>query len=351
MLTVIFFVMVILGILINDSKVVRSLQYILIYIIFALNNWNQDERNYRKIYEGYYGNRYEPGFYLLCQKCYKSGISFESFRLVYVSVAILLLLMALHTLFKDSGNRAYSLVMLYPLLPMVELLRNFMAIAIVACGISWYLRHKGAGLNNKIIYTLIIVLATMFHYNALFFLVILLAGENESIKRAYYKVGVLAVASVLICNAPMFSDILNMLVSSEKVLNWFDQSGRIGFGIVLVVLFHFISYVIYDFIFKQYIYSGQCDRISGILYSLNVYSFVLMGLYTYNMEFFSRLYTLILILNCFHISWMLTRLKTENMLIGSLVNTIYHMIMFAFFCQPFNGDGIMNMVLQHNMLF
>lgn len=149
MLTTIYFIVIILGLLFNKKKLVRVLQYACIYIIFVFNSWSQDDIIYRKIYAGYYGASHEPGFDFLCQICYKNGVQYETFKFYYVSVAIILLLCAFRKAFKDSGNQAYSLILLYPLLPFVELLRNLMAIAIVACGIAWYFTLKREGLKEK----------------------------------------------------------------------------------------------------------------------------------------------------------------------------------------------------------
>ena len=82
MLIVFFLMVIILGLLLNKSK------YICIYIIFVLNSWSEDDLSYRRIYSGYYGSSHEPGFDLLCQVCFKKGIPYETFRIVYVSIAI-----------------------------------------------------------------------------------------------------------------------------------------------------------------------------------------------------------------------------------------------------------------------
>lgn len=152
MLIAIYFVVIALGLLFNKSKSVRALQYACIYIVYVFNSWSQDDIIYRGIYAGYYGTSHEPGFDFLCQVCYKNGIQYETFKFFYMSVAIILLLFALWKTFKNAGNRAYSLILLYPLLPFAELLRNLMAIAIVACGVAWYFPRDGKGMKEKNIF-------------------------------------------------------------------------------------------------------------------------------------------------------------------------------------------------------
>ena len=359
MLTAIYFIVIILGLLFNKSKLVRVLQYICIYIIFVFNSWSQDDIVYRRIYAGYYGASHEPGFDFLCQICYKNGIQYEVFKFFYVSVAIILLLLAFQKVFKNSSNRAYSLILLYPLLPFVELLRNLMAIAIVACGIAWYFSLKNEGLKEKIIFVLIILLGAAFHYNVLFFLILLLPNEKRPQKSTYFKIILLSITSIVICNLPIFRRVLALVFDSKKILSWFDSSNRIGLGIIIVLAFHIISFGIYDFIYRTYYfrmkrgleYNNNENIISKKVYSLNLYSFALMGLYTYNMEFFSRLYIFILLLNCFHVSIIAKKIKSKNIYILSFIQVLYHLGMFVFFCQPFNEQGIMAFILQNNYLF
>lgn len=359
MLTIIFFMVIILGLLFNKSKLIKILQYACIYIIFVLNSWSEDDVSYRRIYSGYYGSSHEPGFDLLCQECFKKGIPYETFRIIYVSVAVIILLIALHKAFKDAGNRAYSLILLYPLLPLVELLRNFMAIAIVISGILWYFSQEKDKIKDKIIFVLIIFLGATLHYSVLFFLILLLTNEKKPMKRTYVEIMLLSTVSIAICNLPIFNILLRVFFSSEKVLSWFDSANRIGLGVILVLVFHLISFGIYDYIYRTYFFHakknqeaiGDVKKISKRMYSLNVYSFALLGLYTYNMEFFTRLYIVILLLNCFHVSVMVRRIKTRNMIIISFMQIIYHVAMFIYFCRPFSESGIMAMILYNNYLF
>ena len=359
MLIVFFLMVIILGLLLNKSKFIKILQYICIYIIFVLNSWSEDDLSYRRIYSGYYGSSHEPGFDLLCQVCFKKGIPYETFRIVYVSIAIVLLLIALDKAFKDAGNRAYSLIFLYPLLPLVELLRNFMAIAIVIGGILWYFSRKEEKIIDKIIYIFIIFLGATLHYSVLFFLILLLTNEKKPMKRTYVEIMLLSTASIVICILPIFSMLIRVFFSSEKVLSWFDSANRIGLGVILVLAFHLFSFGIYDYIYRTYFLNtkknqkivGDVKKISKKMYSLNVYSFALLGLYTFNMEFFTRLYIVILLLNCFHISVMVRRIRTRNMIIIGFMQIIYHVAMFIYFCRPFSETGIMAMILHNNYLF
>lgn len=359
MLTILFFLIIILGLLINKSKFIRKLQYICIFIIFVFNSWSQDDLAYQRIYTGYYGNSHEPGFDFICNLCFSNGIPYETFKIIYVSIAIVLLLFALHKTFKEFGNEAYSLILLYPLLPLVELLRQLLAIAIIACGIAWYFSREKDNIKNKIILAFIIFLGATFHYSVLFFLILLLTNEKAPQKSAYIQILLISLASIVIFNASIFRLFLGLLFPSEKVLSWFASSNRIGLGVFLVFAFHIMSFFIYDFTYRSYYIkinsnggmTENVKKISNRIYSLNVYSFMLLGFYTYNMEFFSRLYIVILILNCFHVSAMAKKVNTTNMLILRSFQLVFHIIMFVFFCRPFSESGIMAMILKNNSLF
>ena len=359
MLTAIYFVIILLGLLFRKSKTVRFMQYACVFVVFVFNSWNQDDVFYRGIYIGYYGASHEPGFDLLCQLCYKRGIAYETFRMYYVAIAVILLLIALNKIFKDSANRAYSMAMLYPLLPFVELLRNFMAMAIVTNGIAWYFSAKREKLKEKIIFALVVLLGATFHYNVLFNLILLLPTENWQRKHTYRQIVLISLNSILACNIPVFRRLLSLLFNSEKVMSWFKSSSRIGMGIFIVLAFHIISFLIFDGIYKAYqrrikqnlIEKDNLYVLSERMYAMNIYSFALLGLYTYNMEFFSRLYVFVLLLNCFYSCCIATKIKAKRVRRLSHIQVLYHIGLFLYFCQPFNPDGIMSFVLQNNMLF
>lgn len=355
MLTFLFFLIVILGVVFPKSKLIRYIQYVCIYVVFVFNSWSQDEFSYRRIYEGYYGVSHEPSFDYLCQICYENGVSFEAFRIVYVSIAVLLILRAFYAIFRNASNRAYSLIMLYPLLPLAELLRNLMAIAIVLNGASWYFSQKKETIKEKLIFMGVIFLGATFHYNVLCFLIMLLPNTLKPKKTTYLLIVIISIASISVCNVPLFRMLLTLLIASEKILRWFDPSMRIGQGIILVLAAHSISFILYDFIYREY-----CSKIKDIdelkrklfkVYSLNVYSFFLLGLYTYNMEFFTRLYIVVILLNCFIIASVAQRIKTYNMFLLNVVHLVYHIALFLFLCRPFDEDGIMGMILYNNYLF
>lgn len=359
MLTIIFFLIIILGLLFNKSKFIRKMQYIFIFVAFVFNSWSQDDIAYQRIYTGYYGASHEPGFDLLCRICFNNGVPYETFKTVYVSIAVILLLFALHKAFKESRNEAYSFLMLYPLLPLVELLRQLMGLAIIACGMAWYFSREKENIKNKLVFVLIVLLGATFHYSVLFFIVLLLINEKTPQKSTYIEIAAISVVSIILFNVPIFRVVLNLLFTSEKVLNWFDATNRIGLGIFLIMAFHTISFVIYDFIYRTYFQKmngygktpENVDKLSKRMYSLNVYSFALFGLYTYNMEFFSRLYIFVLILNCVHISAMARKAKSKNVLILRSTQFIFHVVLFAYFCQPFHEEGIMSMILNNNSFF
>ncbi len=357
MLIILYFFVIILGLISDKSKIVRLLQYALIIIIFVFNSWNQDDVFYRGIYSGYYGRSHEIGFDLVCHFFYSRGVTYEAFRACYVAVATVLFITAFHIGFRDSKNRAYSLLLLYPLLPLVELLRNFMAIAIVVCGVIWYFSRERDKIKDKIIFLIFIFLGAMFHYNVLFFVILLLPSEIKPQKNTYVLIALLSLGSILICNVSIFKSLLSLVFHSQKILGWFNSENRIGLGIVIVLAFHLASFLIYNYIYTIYYHREkksltQNNRtFAQRVYSLNVFSFALIGLYTYNMEFFSRLYIFVLLINGFHVATITQKVRTRNIQILGWMQILYHIVMFFYFCQPFNKDGIMSFVLRNNYLF
>jgi len=361
MLKLIYFLVILLGLIFRKSKIVRGIQIAAMWVIFALNSWNEDDIIYRRIYSGYYGKRHEMGFDWLCSSCRNLGIPYEAFRLVYVTIGLILLIYALYKLFPKAGNDGYSLLLFYPLLAFVELLRNFFAWAIVLCGIAWYFQQKKKGIRNKIIYALIVLLASTIHYSALFFWVLLLDDGSSPNRESYVKVILLSISSVVLLNLPIISRIVRVVFQSDKVSTWFNNSNRIGMGIILIISFHLIQFLIYDQYYRNYSNHGDTENKNKLrmLYSMNLYSFFLMGFYTYNFEFFSRIYTLLMAIDIMHISEMAGTSNDEILVIKGTRNELmlmfsqlaFQILLAVFFLRPFSQDGIMSMILNNNYLF
>lgn len=361
MLKLLYFLVILLGLIFRKSKIVRGIQIAAMWVIFALNSWNEDDISYRRIYSGYYGKGHEMGFDWLCSFCRSLGMPYATFRLAFISISLILFLYAIKKLFPKTGNDGYSLLLVYPLLAFVELLRNFSSWAVVLCGIAWYFQREKKGIKEKIVYSLIVIFASLFHYSALFFLVLLLDSGSRPNRESYVKVALLSIGSIVLLNLPIISRIVRIVFHSDKVSAWFSSSGRIGIGIVIIITFHIIQFVIYDQYYRNYFNHGDIENNEklGMLYSMNIFSFALMGFYTYNFEFFSRIYTLLMAIDILHISEMAGTSNDETFVIKGTRNELmlmfsqlaFQILLAVFFLKPFSQDGIMSMILNNNYLF
>ncbi len=331
-----------LGIICKKSKAVRAYQFFATWIVFAFNTNNADMEIYKEIFNGGYGDSHEIGFDIWRHLFADRGISFEVFWIVTVSIALLFLFKGFRYLFHGNYNIATSMLMIFPLLNMVITLRNTIAIAIVFVSIAWYLQCDTKRIYNKIIYSILVLLASSFHYASLFFFIVLVVKEelpsNKSLIRAF---GIMICATIIL-NTPIFNIILSKMFHSNKVLDWFLSSNRIGFGIILVIGMHAIEFFIV-------IYTNKCHRyplliedeltlsVEKKIYSINVYSMFLMGFYTFNMEFFTRIYCVVIILNCINSCHLARKYNREHHTAYGLIMQIIY-IMFVFWVL-YRGDN------------
>ena len=302
MLVTLYIIGILLGLFRDKSKIVRAYQFIVVWITSVFNTLNADMGTYRVIYQGYYGDTYEIGFVFWRHLFSDRGVSFETFWLVSMTLVVLAIFYTTRKLFNEIHNGAMSLIMIFPLLNMVITLRNSLANAIVLLAFVWYLKCDTSKLKNKILYGIFILVATSFHYATVFFFVMLVIKEelpsNKSLTRAF----IIVFLATIGLNTPIFTRLLNTVFHTDKVLDWFSSSHRIGLGIILVWGLQIIEFYIAT-------YSNRCHRdqtelndelslsIERKIYSLNVFSMFLMGLYTYNMEFFTRIYSVVMMIN------------------------------------------------------
>lgn len=355
MIIVLISICIILSILFPKSNKVFSFFSIVLWIIIAFNNDNSDYLIYRFIYAGDYLNSIEPGFVFVLQLFSSFGIPFEVFRGIFTSVALLMLLSSAKKIQIQADCTLLTLILLFPFFFLVIIIRWTFASSIVIKALTDYM-FSGRNRKDKFIYILFIAFATLFHYSMfLFAFVAFMPPKTTFSTNNYIKIIAFIIISNIVTIANLPSTILMRVTSNTKVLEWFTGD-KIGFGLIVIMFLHITNFELFVFINKRFnsIRASMDDEVTiggtRFLYCLNVYSFLITGLYIYNMEFFSRLYIVIYILDLFWISRIKSYFSVATRRTVTILQLLYA-IGIGWFMVYGNVERIIYPILNNNILF
>lgn len=179
MLQVIFFLVVIIGLICGKSKMMRIIMIGYIGVVIALNSYNPDYLSYVLIYQKPSTAKEEIGFRFLCGIANRVGLSYDQFHFIIVVLGLILLIRGTNWLFKMENVRAtnYYLVsyMFYPMMMDVVLLRSFLSTCIILYGFHFLLQKRRG------FYIATVLVASTIHISSLFFLLFLLEDKIHNI--------------------------------------------------------------------------------------------------------------------------------------------------------------------------
>ena len=234
---------VLLGLYKKDSRKVTIAMIVYFCIFIGLNEASADYWLYKAMYNQCFNPifaSHEPGYLLLCKLFYSLGVSFVFFRIL-IGLLIACLYYKTVRFFTKNVNLVLALLLIFPFCASASGLRNSLSSAIIFYAVHFLFEKKNRYLLK---YFLFILVATLFHYNSVFFLILPIA----TIRKIKFPV-LLAVtvsfipALVLVAKSNLPYKLLSQITSSEKVLSWFQFSfffGKIyvfAFALALVVIF------------------------------------------------------------------------------------------------------------------
>lgn len=163
-----------LGFIFPKSKVLFAFQLVTILIIFGGYNGDLDLNFYR---EQYYTHYVPTGFFqkffsylfIFFENC---NFSFEIVHLLIVLFSVLLLSIIICKL-TDKIAYVLLIVIIFPFFENGWQLKNCIAMSIILLALYWFycnILSKEGSIFNYIIYILLLLLASQFHYVAVFFL-------------------------------------------------------------------------------------------------------------------------------------------------------------------------------------
>lgn len=211
---IIFSVLLIhIGLIKRQSKILFYIIWILLLLLFGGSTENADRIAYMNNYEqstfGAFDAPFEYGFQLLCQIGSFLGLSYDQFLFV---IALIGLALIASTIKLYAGNSSYtlSLYSIYPFVLDTVQIRNFAAMSIIIYGSRYILSHK----KEYIKYIISILLASSVHVSALFYFSGLIVAFKNT-KKLFTIVVVAAISSIFLI--PIILPYLTVITSIEKI--------------------------------------------------------------------------------------------------------------------------------------
>ena len=175
----VYLFLIILGLHYPKSKAITLIMLIFMWITYGLNTDGGDFAQYKFLYENLvYANllsHHEPGYTLVSFICLKFGFTYQLFRCVLATIYLGILYSAVKY-YTTFTAYVFSLLMIFPFLLFVSVLRAGISTVIILYASRYLVSEKK---KSGIKYIALVVIATIFHYSSIFFLVFLFAKKSK----------------------------------------------------------------------------------------------------------------------------------------------------------------------------
>ena len=229
-----------LAVISPKSKSIFKIILVLMWIIYGLNTYSGDYVAYESVYRNisYYGlTHYEILFSALMFLFSKAGIPFICFRMFLATIYVILLDKIILR-YSDYPALACALGLVFPFTYYVSVVRAGIAAMIMLYAVHWL---YGNTRKNNVRFIIAIVIATLFHYSSIVFLVFWFVRNGINYKKFLYVI----LGTCVIAYAYSHLDIMTSLISHfsvrAKTLQWFSASSNLalnwkGIGMQLLIV-------------------------------------------------------------------------------------------------------------------
>lgn len=309
---------------------------ILMIILMAYNSGGADIITYRAFYNyalnGVDVQFPEQGYNLVQKIGTLFDMDFYTWRLCVVIVCFLLIKSTLDE-FDVNPHIVITFYMSYSFFMDTIQMRNFMAVAIICYSFKYYCR---GGIKNSILFTLLIITASLFHKVAIFYLLLLLYKNKEmkKINKLVFVVMLLAFVFFAINNS-MLSLLANFMS------RFMDERGgyiiaRTRFSFIPIVILQLSYYFVSKKIYKMNINmdSEHNNNFSRCVYEIN--NVVIWGFPLLLFSFlFYRIIRNILILNYINLAIFIeakekkSSIRLKYLLVGLVLTVLWFILDFG----------------------
>lgn len=235
MLATVSVIFIILGLIKKDSKVLFYLIFVLLIILFAGSTGNADQlaymNNYTNILYGMSDSSFEYGYQLLCKVCLILGMSYNQFLFIIAFTGLTLIA---STIKLYTSNIAYVLALyfIYPFVWDTIQIRNFLAMSIIIYGSRFIISYK----KEYIKYFICVIIASLMHVTALFYISALLVVFKNT-KKMLNIVSITACASILLM--PKILGYTTIFTSTQKINAYTTTQTSLITKVCVIIYFAF----------------------------------------------------------------------------------------------------------------
>ncbi|MGO3914015.1 EpsG family protein [Enterococcus viikkiensis] len=171
MMYIISTLIILINLIFNRNKYVTIISGIFLWIGMSFNNTIVDRAQYRRMYANPLKYNEEWGYTHLQLFAGKLGLSFQVFFAIIIGICLSLVI---YTIIRNTDHPGIviSLYFIFPYLMDAAQVRSFLSACIITAIIPLLLNRN---VKNGLLYTVGIFAASMFHYSAYFFLLLLIS--------------------------------------------------------------------------------------------------------------------------------------------------------------------------------
>lgn len=306
---VVFIVCCFLGFIAPKSKYVAVLISIYMWVLFGFNLQSPDWVAYERIFiqTESFNVEYEPGFTAILLICKYVGFSYQNFRLL---IAMIYVFFTFVTVKRCSSRIAFTLALniIAPFLWYISGLRIALA-SIISCYSLIHLFENTK--KSTVMFIFWISIATLFHYSAALYLVILLSLRHRIDIKYIISITIFAtILTIIVKRTDVFYLIMAKYSSRQRTLSWFinsnDSPGSptvIGALVQFVLLFGNIIMTYLARVSLAHISrsKGDCclnNEFGTFVYNCNCAMLYLVPLIILNLNFMRPVFGLLLLNEC-----------------------------------------------------
>lgn len=293
---ILYFLIVIAGFLLPKSKTIVSAQMIICSIIFIFNTDNPDYLGYVGTYESakyggefyQYFQLYAPLYKFLVFTCEYLDMSFNMFRAVVFFSCMLLMILTVKKITNNVGF-VMSMYMIFPFVMDCIQIRNFIGAAVSVYGFRFLIDAENSQNKNAVKFAVTIVVASLFHYTMIAYLIYLmkfLKGKMFSLAYIVGMIGACLLAFVLQYYIKIVE--LSYLETTVSVETFMFMSG-------LTIL---VIYIIYKYRERLDALNISEDGGKGI-YSILKISFIFIPMLIFHFDLYRYIRNVLIVFSCY----------------------------------------------------
>lgn len=170
MMYIISALIILINLIFNRNKYVTIISGVFLWIGMSFNNTIVDRAQYRRMYANPLKYNEEWGYTHLQLIAGKLGLSFQAFFAILIGICLAL---AIYTIIKNTPypGIVIALYFIFPYLMDAAQVRSFLSACIITALIPLLLKRN---IKNVLLYIVGIFIASLFHYSAYFFFLLLI---------------------------------------------------------------------------------------------------------------------------------------------------------------------------------